>query len=417
MTALEKPAQNLSLAPVQFDREQLDLIKTQIAQGASDGELALFVQQCQRTGLDPFSRQIYAVMREQSVKQGSGWSKVQKMTIQVAIDGFRLIAERTGKYAGQVGPQWCGPDGKWVDVWLGKEAPAAARVGVLRRDFAEPLWGVARFEAYASRKGDGSLMGLWAKMPDVMIAKCAEAQALRRAFPNDLSGLYASEEMDQADNVIQTQTQPQPARTLNRETQAEQRDVLAEWGRAVGSRAAKIRSTYPEMSSKVAEILGRHDWEGSVAAAKACHEELGEFGTQLYNAQRRTAPQKAAAPAPAPAVQQEAKPAPVPAAPARADLPAHDSQTGEVLEAEVVEEGAATSQQRQALAGHGKRAGAESSADRAVLWGYLLNRDAALGTKELSAEQASILLGMCAGMSTDELVQTLAEARTKVLAF
>lgn len=171
--------------------EQVDLLTRTICVGATKDELALFVSTCNRMQLDPFARQVFAV------KRWDARAGREVMSIQVSIDGFRLVAERTGKYAGQMGPFWTADGKEWLEVWLSKEPPAAAKVAVVRSDFQVPLWAVATWEQY-KQEGKNGLSPMWRRMGPLMLAKCAESLALRRAFPNELSGVYTQEEMAQA---------------------------------------------------------------------------------------------------------------------------------------------------------------------------------------------------------------------------
>lgn len=181
----------------QWSSEQVQLIKDQIAPDASDSELQLFMQVAQSKGLNPFNKEIYAVSR---------WDADagrKKMTIQVGIDGYRSIAESTGEYAGSE-TYWCGPDGQWVDVWLKREPPAAAKVIVYRKGCDRGFSAVALFDEYKQTRKGGALSHMWERMSSTMIAKCAESLALRKAFPRNLGGLYTTEEMGQADVQIES---------------------------------------------------------------------------------------------------------------------------------------------------------------------------------------------------------------------
>ncbi|MFJ8677194.1 phage recombination protein Bet [Streptomyces sp. NPDC093589] len=173
-------------------------------------ELSGFLHLCQRTGLDPFSRQIYLIGRKDK-RAGR-----EVYTPQTGIDGYRVIAQRvtaqTGGTYGYEDTVWCDPSGRWRDVWLVDAPPAAAKVTVIRN--GQRFSAVATFREYVQTFPDGNPKGLWAKMPAGQIAKCAETLALRKAFPHDLAGVYTAEEMEQADN-------PAPAQMPSRDYIAE----------------------------------------------------------------------------------------------------------------------------------------------------------------------------------------------------
>ena len=189
---------------------QIDVVRNAICIGASDEELEFFLATAKRVNLDPFARQIWFVKRRQKRVDDRGndvWIDVGRP--ETGIDGYRTIAERSNEYEGQAPMLWCGDDGKWVDVWLKKDLPAAAKATIFRRGFREPLVNVAVFEEYAPRlPKTRDLPAMWAKMAANQIAKCAEAGAFRRAFPRDLSGLVTDVEMQHVDQQAATYSAP-----------------------------------------------------------------------------------------------------------------------------------------------------------------------------------------------------------------
>lgn len=155
------------------DEEKKALIRRTFANGAPELEFEMFIAICNRTGLDPFAKQIYFIQR------GGKWSP------QTSIDGMRLIADRTGAYAGSDDPVYAEVNDK----------PSKATVTVYKMVQGQrcSFSATARWAEYAQERSP-----MWGKMPYLMLGKCAESLALRKAFPQELSGLYSREEMDQA---------------------------------------------------------------------------------------------------------------------------------------------------------------------------------------------------------------------------
>lgn len=169
-------------AVIQFhklDEDKIVLLKKTICKDATDNELELFIHACNRTGLDPFMKQIYAI------KRGG------QMTIQTGIDGLRLIAERTGCYAPGRESTFTFENGQLISA-----------TSYVKKRISDGSWHEVAATAFFEEFNAGNNM--WKKFPRVMTAKCAESMALRKAFPADMSGLYSEEEMEQADKPTAT---------------------------------------------------------------------------------------------------------------------------------------------------------------------------------------------------------------------
>jgi phage recombination protein Bet len=185
---------------------QIAALKAMGIKNASQEDMLVFLHYCAKTRLDPFSKQVYLL--ERRTKEGGEW--VSKQTVQVGIDGYRLIAQRAaqreGVYIEYEETIWFDHDEQPHRMWLSDKPPAAALVTVVKHlpsGVKLRFPGMARFDSYAawSRGDNRYLTGQWGVMGDHMIEKCAEAFALRRSFPQDLGGMYVEEEL---------QNDPQP---------------------------------------------------------------------------------------------------------------------------------------------------------------------------------------------------------------
>jgi phage recombination protein Bet len=210
-TALETRQQPATLAirpgQLAWDDTQLAALAQLGIRDASDGDRAVFLHQCQRTGLDPFARQIYMIGRreKQSEKRGNAWvdTWTTKWTIQTGIDGYRVNRDRAERRAGVRGilgrAVFYDHDGQEFKVWVRSDPPAACEITYTVRDAngETPYTSVLQYAEYVQLK-DGRPIAQWASKPAHMLEKCTEADVYRKAFPQDFSGIYLDDAMPPA---------------------------------------------------------------------------------------------------------------------------------------------------------------------------------------------------------------------------
>ena len=201
--AVTNPNELVELEGVKITRGQIDLIKRTIFIGADDDEMRLFFYECRRRGVHPMDRLIYPVVRKD--KTGN-----RRVTFQMGIDYLRAAGEETGRYVGQK-PMQYGTPIKQGEI----NVPEWAEAIILRKDPETGEVVEIPHRTYWKEYYPGEDLGfMWRKMPMNQLGKCAEAGALRKAFPRKLGGLYINEEMEQAEAVPFTSIkEPQKKKT------------------------------------------------------------------------------------------------------------------------------------------------------------------------------------------------------------
>lgn len=169
----------------ELNEEQIELIKSQICRGATNDELKLFLYTAKKAGVDPLLKQIY------SVRRGG------RMVIQMGIDGFRAVAARQNNYAPGNETFEYDTDGNLISATV-------TVYQLLPNGVLHPFSKTAYWSEYAQYQidkltGKKTLSQFWKQYPRVMLAKCAEAAALRKGWPQIFSKIYAPEELQQVE--------------------------------------------------------------------------------------------------------------------------------------------------------------------------------------------------------------------------
>lgn len=281
-TALaERPDTDLSgdrpSSGVVWTHERIQTLRATLAKDCTPAQFELALAFCQRTGLDPFLRQAHIVVR-----QG-------QLTLQIGIDGHRAIALRSGVYAGEEGPLYCGKDGVYTDSWVQEGPPKLVRFTVWRHDYERPFTAIIDFKEFESLGG-----ALWQKAPLHMSGIRAASHAYRKAFQQELaSHARVAQAMgvameSSAESARELDVEPGAVRALEspaapqaRVVEAKARPATPVRDTAVNPRRGAYLKRIEELRQRLREL---HGMEPREAPANATLAELEALGRQLREA-------------------------------------------------------------------------------------------------------------------------------------
>lgn len=277
-----------------YTGSQLATIKRTVASDTNDIEFDLFIQAARSYGLDPFRRQISAIVFSKDNPQK------RKMSIIVNRDGLRSIAQRCGDYRPASAPAEFDTD---ASLKSPTNPHGIVRCGVTlhKRDSRGewfPVYGEAYWDEFAPVKdewafdqekgkraptGNQTVDGQWAKMPRLMIQKCAEAQALRAGWPDSFGGIYAEEEMDQA--VAREMRDVTPSEALQEEAKHRRENALGKKGvlMVMDDTVTLERVPMGEVADRCLEFIDRNEPEAVHAWSIRNREPLREFWAEAPN--------------------------------------------------------------------------------------------------------------------------------------
>ena len=272
----------IALYSGEFDEKELSTFEKHFRpKDCLQVEWDIFIDTCYTYRLSPMRKQMYLVGRWDNSKKRIAYNP------QISIGGLRGLALRTNEFEGTTEPEWGDEEGNWHTLWpkhLGKH-PYAARIGVYRRGFRSPKWGVAYFHELEQKKKDGTRTDFWENKGIHQIIKCAEADALRGAFEEQCGGVYIHEEMNQADT-------DSPVVTIIPEVEAtETNEALAETAKNMSTKApeparSRLALTLDELKTLCDEVMGVGKWRTVVV--KTLGEEVGDIPDELLSSTHLT---------------------------------------------------------------------------------------------------------------------------------